>query len=1570
MARYYVRPSTGNNGNNGLSAGTAWATLAYAASQVHTMGDVIDYDGSSTVSSRIDFDEGVSLEGVSNTTSEIIGTDSSDFILAFESGSQNTFGNQHITNLKLDGDSLSGYGGILVGYRGYVEVSSCVLDDFEYYGVSFRNGEPPSVYAKNNKFNYNVVTNCSGYHGGAQGCLEIQGQETMEIAYNNLDADRGGLNSGNCIYGVEGFIKDIKIHHNTFTKNFYDGVSSWDFAIEFWNCMGGIEINDNTIIGSIDLTRIQTKGIYPYSVWIHDNDIGQPALNTHEGIRGVLLEYQANDVIIERNRIHHVTQGIYFQQANGVRLVENIRIDSNLFEEIGSEVNKGWGIYFSIEDRNDIVNNIQIWNNTFIASQDVTTTYGIGLPDIGTATNISIKNNIIQGFGGAAIYGSGTGGVTITGVDIQNNLFNDNGVNGVSTVNGLSTAGWIVLNNIVLAPQFVGGGNYALQDTSPARGTGLNVGLSLDRVGNIWNIIPSIGCYEYGSIGAGTLVTSIALSPNAGITITTDDGTIQFTATIEPTNATIKTVTWSVINGTGTAVISSTGLLTALTDGTVTVKATAKDASGQYATAVVTISNQLVNAAKRLVPVGWHIPTKLEWDTIVADLGGTNIAGGSLKEAGTTHWTTPNTGATNATGFTGLPTGIRQSAGTFVGEGNQALYWSSDEATPNDAFVGELLYDDALFSVYYVDKNYGCSIRPVKDDSVNPGSMTDIDGNVYPTIQIGNIVIFAEDLRVTRFTDGTPIPNITDNTAWSNLTESAMCFYNNAFTLPDTGGGGSPAMTEGSLYYGTQDPTGTLRLNYDGYFYATKIFSGGVEVGTGGGESDVYVDSIIKEQVVYTGITITEDFENYTEGQLIGQGEWYGGGLAWEVIDDSVLGKVIGPIGSGSTSYAQIELANLVELAGFDISFEIAALPENGYLKVYIGNTAYIDIYYSGAGDAAYFYVYTVDDYGELYTSSNYQPGDVIMIRRRGLNITMYRNGVIDTSWYDYNYGSYDLTGADGEFVLKSPFNWDSSADLWFTAPTDPTVRIDNLTIHYNISETALGTGVHLVNDKNSPGNNQYYGTDVSGTKGWYALGEVSELIPNNNILEWDSVGNYYRPYSTLTIESPIVDNFESYSAGNLSGQGNWTFLQDGANRMVVADFNGDMGVYDSHIDGNDPNYFYIADNTIGSNHFAEVTIAFAATDDILNNHFGVMVRAFEDSSHFGCFYFTMDSNSYYYIGYYYDGIDSRIIANSLSSTPIVDGTVMRMEVVGNELRVYYNGAPWTGWNNEIPDGVIDISSYTDIPIGGMPGIFSLFEDAPATDDARVKAGSYSYGNTGSSDSIFYGGTVNPEGNTRLNYNGNFYATKLFSDELKVGGENNAVKISHGGVMTFEGAATVWDDLRVAAESISVGGANIPALVSYQPTGSGATTKLREFAKGDIGYFTTQIPHGYKVGSDIYVHIHWTPRDYGAAQSGNSVGWKVLYSIAAINESFPAMSTADLSDICDGANDKHHMTSQVAITGTDFGISSIIMGQVTRTDTGLDDTWSETVTGRLPLLLGVDFHIEMDTVGSKSNTGK
>lgn len=197
----------------------------------------------------------------------------------------------------------------------------------------------------------------------------------------------------------------------------------------------------------------------------------------------------------------------------------------------------------------------------------------------------------------------------------------------------------------------------------------------------------------------------------------------------------------------------------------------------------------------------------------------------------------------------------------------------------------------------------------------------------------------------------------------------------------------------------------------------------------------------------------------------------------------------------------------------------------------------------------------------------------------------------------------------------------------------------------------------------------------------------------------------------------------------------------------------------------------------------------------------------------------------------------------------------------------------------------------------------------------------------------------------------------------------NYVEIEADGTLEFIGDAVVYDDMRVVPGSFDRPGSSDPIIKAVTP-GGGGTTYLWEFAKNNIASFTVQMPHSYKTGQDIKVHIHWTPGARGNEENGATVGWKIDYSWASIDGVFGALATADLSDTCNGVDWEHNMTPDVTITAAGQGISSMLICNVKRTDTGADDTWASAVSGQLPLLLEIDFHYPIDTVGSRSWSSK
>jgi uncharacterized protein (TIGR02145 family) len=277
---------------------------------------------------------------------------------------------------------------------------------------------------------------------------------------------------------------------------------------------------------------------------------------------------------------------------------------------------------------------------------------------------------------------------------------------------------------------------------------------------------------------------------------------------------------------------------------------------------------------RNIAPAGWHVPSDAEWKRLEIYLGmsqaeadglgyrGTD-EGGKLKETGTTHWYSPNTGATNESGFTAVPGGFRLSRNhhdlDFDNMGIHAFFWSAMDYSNCCIWNRNLYYYNSQIDRLPNSMNSGLSVRCVQDrpnaivlnptpDSIqapwslmgpdgpvpsgngndtlaglipgdytlswghiwgwiappdstitlpendtitfvgsyvegpwpdSTGTVTDIDGNIYKTVKIGDQWWMAENLKVTRYRNGDSIPNVTGNSGWVHLSTGAYCEYDN-----------------------------------------------------------------------------------------------------------------------------------------------------------------------------------------------------------------------------------------------------------------------------------------------------------------------------------------------------------------------------------------------------------------------------------------------------------------------------------------------------------------------------------------------------------------------------------------------------------------------------------------------------------------------------------------------------------------------------------------------------------------------------------------------------------------------
>ena len=539
---YYVSPNGSNTTGNGTFI-APWKTLYFASTRPGLVaGDVIYLNPGTYLAvdnnQQVLLPVGVSVAGENKATTIIncgLTTASQPFIkLETNNGWLGVYGNQMISNLTIEGNNAT-FGCIRINFRSNVKVRNMIIRNFTTYGVVF-NGMPdytwtadsifepglpmPDHWCVGNELTDCTITNCT--QGNSYGNVSIGQQDGIIISGNTITQPIKG-SGGNC-GGVkfidDGYNKNTDFHDNIITVTI-NPANLFNFALEIWYELGGCKYYNNTIEGTCDFDAA-IKGASTYSVWFHHNNVGHPAhvTSANSSNFGLDLESSCSDMIIEKNYIHHVKDGIYFSHIwpNAEHpynnIFTNIRISCNKFVNIGmlngpSTWEPIYGIYCGREQEaagTAGMNNIEILNNTIECTAVTPNSYyvvGIWLPQCDMIVNgFTIRNNIIKGFTGgsafsAPVFGTGLYGSLndINDLVITHNDFYGNGNgNDVLLVSGYAPNPYTYTVGTKSNPNL--DADYKITASSPAYHAGIDVGLDTDYDGDVFGTSPSMGADE------------------------------------------------------------------------------------------------------------------------------------------------------------------------------------------------------------------------------------------------------------------------------------------------------------------------------------------------------------------------------------------------------------------------------------------------------------------------------------------------------------------------------------------------------------------------------------------------------------------------------------------------------------------------------------------------------------------------------------------------------------------------------------------------------------------------------------------------------------------------------------------------------------------------------------------------------------------------------------------------------------------------------------------------------------------------------------------------------------------
>jgi len=164
-----------------------------------------------------------------------------------------------------------------------------------------------------------------------------------------------------------------------------------------------------------------------------------------------------------------------------------------------------------------------------------------------------------------------------------------------------------------------------------------------------------------------------------------------------------------------------------------------------------------------------------------------------------------------------------------------------------------------------------------------------------------------------------------------------------------------------------------------------------------------------------------------------------------------------------------------------------------------------------------------------------------------------------------------------------------------------------------------------------------------------------------------------------------------------------------------------------------------------------------------------------------------------------------------------------------------------------------------------------------------------------------------------------------------------------------------WDDLRTPVNAVKVSAAAPPTWVTFRGSQVLQFEEVVNPALQKAVYFSLQLPHSYKEGTDLYVHVHYT---YGSDNRDHTAVWALYYSYANINDVF---SQPDFRQVTTthGDSAQHLVASFDKISGAGLKISSMFVCELFRDSTDVEDTYKDDL-----YLLEVDVHFEQDSMGS------
>ena len=261
--------------------------------------------------------------------------------------------------------------------------------------------------------------------------------------------------------------------------------------------------------------------------------------------------------------------------------------------------------------------------------------------------------------------------------------------------------------------------NPTIADSNTNDGSGTG-SFSSELTGLIEETVYNVRAYATNATGATGYGNQVRFKTTGQMTVTMTDGDGNIYASVQIgdqiwTTSNLRTITFN--DGTSIPFVADNDTWGSLTT---PGYSWAKNDEGAELVSYGALYNLFAVDTDKLCGEGWHVPSYEEWVTLRDFLGGAEVAGGKMKEVGISNWTSPNTGASNESGFSALPSGLRYTDGTYRNVRLLGYWWGATESSSKDV-RGSVQYDNTNFDVVEGEfggnnsPNFGLCVRCIMD---------------------------------------------------------------------------------------------------------------------------------------------------------------------------------------------------------------------------------------------------------------------------------------------------------------------------------------------------------------------------------------------------------------------------------------------------------------------------------------------------------------------------------------------------------------------------------------------------------------------------------------------------------------------------------------------------------------------------------------------------------------------------------------------------------------------------------------------------------------------------------------